>query len=141
MLWRRGSCRRSRGSHQFGPSNGGFRPRLDPSRRCAADLTHYNWVMKIVSPTELRKHLSRHLRMVRSGEEIIVVSRGEPLARILPIPCLNEHDRKLVASGLMRPRLKKMTPAGWKRFWAMPAPNLSQGEAVRAVLEEREESR
>ncbi len=97
--------------------------------------------MKTVTQTELRKHLSRHLRFVLSGEEVIVVSRGMPLARVSPIPRLNEHDRKLVASGQMKPPLKRMTPADWKRFWAMPAANLSVKQAMRAVLEEREEGR
>jgi hypothetical protein len=29
----------------------------------------------------------------------------------------------------------------WKKFWQMPAPNLGADEALRAILEEREEGR
>lgn len=99
--------------------------------------------MKTVTPTELRKNLSRHLRFVRLGEEIIIVSRGEPLARILPIPTsTSDEERRLVAAGVLK--LPEEEVKDWNKFWdeffAMPGPNLSQEEAIKAVLEEREES-
>jgi prevent-host-death family protein len=99
--------------------------------------------MKIVSPTELRKHLSRHLRFVRCGEEIVIVSRGEPVARILPISTsISEQERRLVAAGILK--LPEKPVKSWKKFWdkffAMPGANLRQEEATKAVLEEREES-
>lgn len=100
--------------------------------------------MKTVTPTELRRHLSRHLRFVRSGEELVIVSGGEPLARILPIPeSISDHERKLVAAGILRLPKKpvKNRKKFWDKFFAMPGPNLSQQESVRAILEEREESR
>jgi prevent-host-death family protein len=100
--------------------------------------------MKTVTPTELRRNLSRHLRFVRSGEEIVIVSRGVPMARILPIPeSISEQERRLVAAGILKLPVKPVK--NWKKFWdkffAMPVPNLSREEALRAILEEREESR
>lgn len=101
-------------------------------------------LMKTVTPTDLRKHLSDHLRFVRSGEEVIVITRGVPVARILPIPeSISENERQLVAAGILKLPIKPVK--NWKKFWdhffAMPAPNLGAREALRAVLEEREESR
>jgi prevent-host-death family protein len=99
--------------------------------------------MKPVNLTELRTHLSAYLRLVRSGEEIVVVSRGEPVARILPIPTsISEEERQLVAAGVLK--LPEKEVKNWKKFWddffARPGANLSQEEAIKAVLDEREES-
>ncbi len=96
--------------------------------------------MKTVSLTNLRRHLSDQLRFVRSGEEIVVVSRGVPVARILPIPTsISEEERQLVASGQLK--LPEEEGMDWEEFWAMPSANLSEQEAMKAVLEEREEGR
>ncbi len=100
--------------------------------------------MKTVTPTELRKHLSRHLRFVGSEEEIVIVSRGVPIARILPIPAsISEQDRRLVAAGVLKlPRKPvKDRKKFWKNFFAMPGPNLSREQSIRAILDERVESR
>ena len=99
--------------------------------------------MKTASLTDLRRHLSSHLRLVRSGEEIVAVSRGVPVARILPIPTsISEEERQLVAAGVLKLPAKKIKNRKkfWDNFFAMPAPNLGQ-EAIQAILEEREESR
>ena len=100
--------------------------------------------MKTVSLTNLRRHLSDHLRFVRSGEEIVIVSRGEPVARILPIPTsISEGERRLVAAGILKLPKKevKKRKKFWDEFFAKPGPNLSQEDAMKAVLEEREEGR
>ncbi len=99
--------------------------------------------MKTVTPTELRRHLSSYLGFVRSGEEIVVVSRGVPVARILPIPTsISEEERRQVAAGILK--LPEEEVEDWNKFWdeffAKPGPNLSQEEAIKAVLNEREES-
>jgi len=41
--------------------------------------------MKHVKIAELKDQLSRHLREVEQGEEIIVTDRSRPIARIVPI--------------------------------------------------------
>jgi prevent-host-death family protein len=99
--------------------------------------------MKTVNITALRKNLNAHLRLVRLGEEIIVVSRGVPVARISPIPTsISDEERRLVAAGVLK--LPEEEVKDWIKFWdeffAKPGPNLSQEEAIKAVLEEREES-
>ncbi len=38
-----------------------------------------------VGTTELKAHLSEHLRAVRRGETIVVLDRQEPIARIVPV--------------------------------------------------------
>lgn len=41
-------------------------------------------VMKRVGITDLKAHLSGHLRTVRKGETLLVMDRGTPVARIVP---------------------------------------------------------
>jgi prevent-host-death family protein len=41
--------------------------------------------MKTINVAQLKAHLSACLRLARSGEQIIVLDRSEPIARILPL--------------------------------------------------------
>lgn len=41
--------------------------------------------MEQVGITDLKAHLSQHLRKVRSGATLTVVNRGTPVAQIIPI--------------------------------------------------------
>jgi prevent-host-death family protein len=43
------------------------------------------WVMTEVGVHEAKTHLSRLLRRVAAGEEIIITSGGRPAARLVPI--------------------------------------------------------
>jgi prevent-host-death family protein len=96
--------------------------------------------MKSVNLAEFKNRLSAYLQMVRKGEEIIIKDRNTPVARISPYGtgALSEEERQLVASGVMK--LPK-NRTNWKKFWQMPAPNLGADEALRAILEEREDGR
>jgi prevent-host-death family protein len=51
---------------------------------------------------DLRDHLSRYLERVRSGEELTVTDRGQPIARLVPVDGPNTLDR-LIAEGLVTP--------------------------------------
>jgi antitoxin (DNA-binding transcriptional repressor) of toxin-antitoxin stability system len=41
--------------------------------------------MKSVRIAQLKDHLSGHLRAVEAGEEVLVLDRDRPIARIVPI--------------------------------------------------------
>jgi prevent-host-death family protein len=47
--------------------------------------TGYYVVMKKVGVADLKAHLSGHLRSVKKGEMLVVVERGTPVARIVPV--------------------------------------------------------
>jgi len=47
--------------------------------------TGYDVVMKKVGVADLKAHLSGHLRAVKKGETLIVVERGTPVARVVPV--------------------------------------------------------
>jgi prevent-host-death family protein len=49
--------------------------------------------MESVNFREFRKNLAGYLRQARQGEEILVTSRGEAVARLIP-PASNERKRR-----------------------------------------------
>jgi prevent-host-death family protein len=99
--------------------------------------------MKRASVTEAKNHLSALLDRVKSGEEVTLLERGKPVARMVPVgaggqaadvePWLADLDRRgLLARGVGRraasatfPRLRLQRDAG----------------LVEAVLEERADGR
>lgn len=89
--------------------------------------------METVGIRELKAHLSRHLRRVRSGTRIVVTERGRPIATISPVetPADIAWADRLVAEG--RAHWSGGKPAGSTR----PIP-VAQGRTVSgAVLEDR----
>lgn len=57
--------------------------------------------MNTVGIRELKAHLSRHLRRVRSGTRLVVTERGRPIASIEPVesPADVEWAHAMVAAG------------------------------------------
>lgn len=41
--------------------------------------------MKAVRIAQLKDHLSEHLRAVENGDEVLVMDRDRPIARIMPV--------------------------------------------------------
>jgi prevent-host-death family protein len=97
--------------------------------------------MKSVAVSTLKATLSACLAKVKAGEEVIVMERGKPIAKLVPLPRRGEigsaHHRDLVRAGLVRLGSEKL-PAG---FWKMRRPCDRRGQAVRALLSERAEGR
>lgn len=58
---------------------------------------------------ELRAGLSRYVKRVQDGEDIVVTDRGVPVARIVPMDGHRKIDR-LIAAGLVRPVPKPKGP-------------------------------
>lgn len=52
---------------------------------------------------ELKNHLSRYLRRVQEGEDVIVTERGKPIARLSSIDHPSDRLAALIASGAVRP--------------------------------------
>ena len=60
--------------------------------------------MSKVGVRELKNRLSRYLKRVQAGEELIVTERGRTVARIVPVkvPELHETLRPLLRDGSIR---------------------------------------
>lgn len=97
--------------------------------------------MKSAAVSTLKATLSACLAKVKAGEEVIVMERGKPIAKLVPIPRSGEagsaHLLDLARAGLIRLGSGKL-PAG---FWKMRRPRDRRGQALRALLSERAEGR
>lgn len=87
---------------------------------------------------DLKAHLSRYLRRVKAGEEVVITERNVPIARLVPLTgAQKEGDylRTLEARGIAR-RGTGTLPKG---FWKLSRPH-DRGDGVRkAVGEDRRE--
>ena len=88
--------------------------------------------METVGIRELKTHLSRHLKRVRSGTRLLVTERGRSIATISPVEAPVDVDwaHQLVAEG--RAHWNGGKPAGAKR----PA-KITGRTASSMVLEDR----
>ncbi len=88
--------------------------------------------METVGIRELKTHLSRHLKRVRSGARLLVTARGRSIATINPVEASADIDwaHQLVAEG--RAHWNGGKPTGAKR----PA-NITGKTASSIVLEDR----
>jgi prevent-host-death family protein len=78
---------------------------------------------------ELRADLSRWVRRVGAGEEIVVTDRGKAVARLVPVDGERKLDR-LIREGLVTP-----APRPWRG--KLPKPIDGAGPVSDLVLEDR----
>ena len=96
--------------------------------------------MRHVSVAELKARLSEYLAVARRGDDVIVTDRGRPIARLsglLNEAKLDARVSELVRTGLLRPPRRPL-PEG---FWDEDRPSAPGADALKALLEEREEGR
>lgn len=99
--------------------------------------------MKAAKVSELKAGLSKYLARVKRGEEVVVTERGQPVARLVPVGRPEGRDaewakvRYLEQQGRVIVRGEGKVP---ERYWDLAIPDLPGDSAVRAILEDREES-
>ena len=97
--------------------------------------------MKVASITETKNRLSALLDLVRSGETVVIVDRGRPVARLVPAVGNEEAGddearlARLERAGLIRRGTGKRVDA-----LLTPPPDVGGG-VLEALLEERREGR
>jgi prevent-host-death family protein len=90
---------------------------------------------RTASVADLKARLSEHLRLVKSGHEVVVTERGVPVARMLP---LDDGERRstrrfrLARTGILKPGKGKL-PAALEQ----PPDSGSGAGVLDAVLDER----
>lgn len=94
--------------------------------------------MKSVNIADLKNQLSRYLKEVKAGGEILVRDRDAPIARIVPLDYGPHRDDELVALAA-RGKIHLGEGAIEDSFWKMPAPRVEPKILRRAVEEERDE--
>ena len=69
--------------------------------------------MKSVGLREINQAFSRYMKIVKTGEEVLITERGHPIAVIKPLAAETDIDvkiRLLEAEGLLSPSQKKGQP-------------------------------
>lgn len=97
--------------------------------------------MLAVKISELKNQLSAILRKVKRGEDVLVMDRNQPVARLSAVLSFAQDDdallQDLVRRGVVEPPKKKMRS---RRWFEKHLVRLRSGSAVEELLKEREES-
>jgi len=110
--------------------------RLRDARLRQRRTSDYTGHMKTAAVARLKAELSRYLRLVKSGEEILVTEHRVPIARLVPIDPgdADENLRDLERQGLLRLGSGKLPKDFWKQRRARDAKGLLR----KTLLRERE---
>ncbi|MBF0190459.1 MAG: type II toxin-antitoxin system prevent-host-death family antitoxin [Magnetococcales bacterium] len=68
-----------------------------------------------ISLREANQHFSRYIKVVEAGKEVIITRRGEPVAKLTPIPqerVLNDDQQNALAR--TKARMREGYPLGGK---------------------------
>lgn len=83
-----------------------------------------------VGVRDLKNNLSRHLKSVQAGGEVVVTDRGVPVARLTAIGAEVDRLSELIASGLVRaPESASVRP--------LPKPIRTKGTVSDLVADQR----
>ena len=97
-----------------------------------------------VSVSETKNRLSHYIRLVRGGEEVEIMDRNTPVAKIVHISKSSEANKKAawtmeaIRLGLITPPREKELPA---TFFQKNKPIMEGKGVLQALLQEREEGR
>lgn len=98
---------------------------------------------KAVSVTDLKAHLSAHLKRVKAGEEILVVERGVVIARLSPhVAPLDDAEEEARMQRLYRDGvIKPGNGNSISELLAQRRRARSTASVLQALLEDRENGR
>jgi len=94
--------------------------------------------MHSVNVAELKNRLSKYLRFVRSGKEVVIRDRNLAVARLVPLSAedAEEEELRLVAAGKLRLPKAKLD---MKELLKVPTGRVAGHKAIRALVADREE--
>jgi prevent-host-death family protein len=94
--------------------------------------------MRTAKISELKAKLSAHIQYVKNGEEVLILDRNKPVARLIsvgPIDDYDERERRLIAKGILIPARDPNNLAGFK---PVPAGNKTISQEVMDQIWEEE---
>ena len=95
--------------------------------------------MRTVKIGELKSKLSAHIAYVKQGEEVLILDRNTPVARLVSIHSETQEDerrRRLIAKGIITP--PKMPRVEGQEWPLPPGPMISQEVMDQVWREERD---
>ncbi|MGA2536544.1 MAG: type II toxin-antitoxin system Phd/YefM family antitoxin [Terracidiphilus sp.] len=96
--------------------------------------------MRTAKISELKAKLSAHIQYVKNGEEVLILDRNTPVARLVPAGVTESQDarrRRLIAKGVIIPP-EKPRPKG-HRLPEPPGPMVSREVMEQVWREERDD--
>jgi len=96
--------------------------------------------MRSAGIADLKNNLSRYLREVREGREILVRDRHLPVAKIVPLPAASDPEAEelaLTAAGRLRLPSRKLPESFWTP--SRKGRRVRLRRLVEAVVRDREE--
>jgi prevent-host-death family protein len=96
--------------------------------------------MRTAKISELKAKLSAHIEFVKNGEEVLILDRNTPVARLVPagLSDYDERTRRLIAKGILTPP-KLARPAGFKL--PKPSGRMISDEVMEQIWREERDGR
>ncbi len=97
--------------------------------------------MRTAKISELKAKLSAHIEYVKRGEEVLILDRDKPVAKLVGIEPLDDFDertRRLIAKGVLTPPIGRRKPGD---KWPDPPGPMAPQEAIDRMWEEEREGR
>lgn len=94
--------------------------------------------MRTAKISELKAKLSAHIEFVKNGEEVLILDRNTPVARLVPAEPMDDYDereRRLIAKGILIP---PKDPQNRLKFIPSPAGNRMISQEVMDQIWEEE---
>jgi prevent-host-death family protein len=95
--------------------------------------------MRIARISELKAKLSAHIQFVKNGEEVLILDRNTPVARLVSVSPVEDEDvrmQRLIATGVITPpKITRKEGEGWPEA---PGPMISQEVMEQVWREERD---
>jgi prevent-host-death family protein len=98
--------------------------------------------MRTAKISELKAKLSAHIEFVKNGEEVLILDRNKPVARLVSVGPFEDEDaqmRRLIAKGIVTP--PKMSRLEGYELPEPPGPNCVSQEAMDQVWREERDRR
>ncbi|KAF0243817.1 MAG: hypothetical protein FD167_3731 [bacterium] len=95
--------------------------------------------MSAVNIRDLKANLSSHLNKVKSGQEVVILDRNRPIAKIVPFDPIDEpeaEELELVAAGLLRLPTQTLPDDFWDE---VESRGISAEILIQAIKSDRDE--
>lgn len=98
--------------------------------------------MRTAKISELKAKLSAHIEYVKRGEEVLILDRNTPVARLVPVEPADGYDertRRLIAKGILTPAIEPRVEG--KEWPDPPGPTNITREMIDQVWREERDGR
>jgi len=94
--------------------------------------------MRSVDVAELKNRLSKYVAFARGGEEIVILDRNLPVAKLVPLSAEGTDDLELMLVAKGKLRLPKAR-LDVKALLKIPTGRVTENKAIQAVVADRDD--